>query len=53
MAARGAFEGLECAMMVHPGNRNTAVAFALACLELDVEFRRQGGARGGEAGGRD
>jgi len=38
MAARGAFEGLECAIMVHPGNRNTAVAFALACLELDVEF---------------
>jgi len=38
MAARGAFEGLNCAMMVHPGNRNTAVAFALACLELDVEF---------------
>jgi len=38
MAARGAFEGLDCAMMVHPGNRNTAVAFALACLELDVEF---------------
>jgi len=38
MAGRGAFDGLDCAMMVHPGNRNTAVAFALACLELDVEF---------------
>ncbi len=38
MAARGAFEGLTCAMMVHPGNRDTAVAFALSCLELDVEF---------------
>ncbi len=38
MAARGAFDGLTCAMMVHPGNRNTAVAYALACLELDVEF---------------
>jgi amidohydrolase len=38
MAARGAFKDLECALMVHPGNRNTAVAFALACLELDVEF---------------
>ena len=38
MAARGGFEGLECAMMVHPGNRNTDVAFALACLELEVEF---------------
>jgi amidohydrolase len=39
MAARGAFDGLDCALMVHPGNRNTAVAFALACLELDVEFQ--------------
>jgi amidohydrolase len=38
MAARGAFDGLECAMMVHPGNRNTDIAFALACLELEVEF---------------
>lgn len=38
MAARGAFDGLTCAMMVHPGNRNTALAYALACLELDVEF---------------
>lgn len=38
MAARGAFDGLDCAMMVHPGNRDTAVAYALSCLELDVEF---------------
>jgi amidohydrolase len=38
MAARGAFEGLDCAMLVHPGRRDTAGAFALACLELDVEF---------------
>lgn len=38
MCDRGAFADVECAMMVHPGNRNTAVAFALACLELDVEF---------------
>jgi amidohydrolase len=38
MIDRGAFEGFDCAMMVHPGNRNTAVAFGLACLELDVEF---------------
>ncbi len=38
MAARGAFDGLDCALMVHPGNRNTAVAFALACLDFDVEF---------------
>jgi amidohydrolase len=38
MIARGAFDGLDCAMMVHPGNRDTAVAYALACLELEVEF---------------
>lgn len=38
MAARGAFDSLDCAMMVHPGNRDTAVAYALSCLELDVEF---------------
>lgn len=38
MVSRGAFAGLDCAMMVHPGNRDTAVAYALACLELDVEF---------------
>lgn len=38
MAARGAFDGLDCAMLVHPGSRDTAVAYALACLELDVEF---------------
>jgi amidohydrolase len=38
MIDRGAFRDLDCAMMVHPGNRNTSVAYALACLELDVEF---------------
>lgn len=38
MADRGAFEGLTCAMLAHPGNRDVAVSFALACLELDVEF---------------
>jgi amidohydrolase len=38
MIARGAFEGLDCAMMVHPGNRDTAVAYGLACLEMEVEF---------------
>ncbi|MEK7248043.1 MAG: M20 family metallopeptidase, partial [Chloroflexota bacterium] len=38
MIARGAFDGLDCAMMVHPGNRDTAVAYGLACLEMDVEF---------------
>jgi amidohydrolase len=38
LAARGAFDGLDCAMLAHPGSRDTAVAYALACLELDVEF---------------
>jgi amidohydrolase len=38
MADRGAFEGLTCAMLAHPGNRDVAVSHALACLELDVEF---------------
>ena len=38
MIDRGAFDGLDCAMMVHPGNRDTAVAYGLACLEMDVEF---------------
>jgi metal-dependent amidase/aminoacylase/carboxypeptidase family protein len=39
MVSRGAFKHLDCALMIHPGNRDTAVAYALACLELDVEFR--------------
>jgi amidohydrolase len=39
MVDRGAFDGLDCAMMVHPGNRNTAIAYALSCLELDIEFK--------------
>jgi amidohydrolase len=38
MIDRGAFKDLDCAMMVHPGNSDTSVAFALACLELDIEF---------------
>jgi amidohydrolase len=38
MIDRGAFRDLDCAMMIHPGNRDTAVAYALACLELEVEF---------------
>ena len=38
MADRGAFEGLTCAMMAHPGNRDVAVGYTLACLELNVEF---------------
>jgi amidohydrolase len=38
MADRGAFEGLDCAMLVHPGSRDVAVNTSLACLELNVEF---------------
>jgi amidohydrolase len=38
MIDRGGFADLDCAMMIHPGNRNTSLAYALACLELDVEF---------------
>jgi amidohydrolase len=38
MITRGAFDNLDCAMMIHPGNRNTAVAYGLACLDLEVEF---------------
>jgi metal-dependent amidase/aminoacylase/carboxypeptidase family protein len=38
MAARGAFAGLDCAMLVHPGNRDMAGSYALACIELEVEF---------------
>ncbi len=39
MAERGAFDGLTCAMLAHPGNRDVAISQALACLELEVEFQ--------------
>jgi amidohydrolase len=38
MAQRGAFDGLDCAMLVHPGSANAVVTRALACIELEVEF---------------
>jgi len=38
MANKGAFEGLDIAMMVHPGRYNAAVTRLLACQNLDVEF---------------
>jgi len=38
MASRGAFADLDVAMLVHPGNRDVAVTYALACLELDVQY---------------
>ena len=38
MVNRGAFDDLDVAMLVHPGNRDVAVTYALACLELGVEY---------------
>jgi len=38
MIERGAFEGVDAAMMVHPGVRDTALSTALACVALEVEF---------------
>lgn len=38
MAQQGVFSGLDAAMMVHPGARDTAYTNALACAILDVEF---------------
>jgi len=38
MASRGAFDDLDAAMLAHPGNRDVAVNYALACLELSVEY---------------
>ena len=38
MAQRGAFSGIDIAMMVHPSTHDTATTKALACISLDVEF---------------
>jgi len=38
MAERGAFNGVDIAMMVHPSTNDTATTRALACASLDVEF---------------
>ena len=38
MAERGAFGGVDSAMMVHPGTHDAATTQALACQTLDVEF---------------
>jgi amidohydrolase len=38
MAKRGAFDGVDIAMMVHPGTHDTAATWALACQTLEVEF---------------
>lgn len=34
----GVFEGVDVALMVHPGVRNRATGEALACVSLDIEF---------------
>ena len=38
MVEKGAFDGVDMAMMVHPGVVNTTVIQALACQTLEVEF---------------
>ncbi|MBF6600839.1 MAG: M20 family metallopeptidase [Dehalococcoidia bacterium] len=34
----GVFDGIDAAMMVHPGTRDAVVAKALACAELHIEY---------------
>ena len=38
MVDRGAFKDVDCAMLVHPGNRNAIISHSLACIELDVRY---------------
>jgi amidohydrolase len=38
MIRNGAFEGLDAAIMTHPGTRDGCVAKALACAELRVDY---------------
>ncbi len=38
MVERGAFDGVDAAMMVHPGTRDIIALPALACSSLEVEF---------------
>lgn len=38
MIRNGAFEGLDAAIMTHPGTREGVVAKALACAELRVDY---------------
>lgn len=38
MVDRGAFAGVDAAMMIHPGTRDIVTAPALACSHLDIEF---------------
>lgn len=38
MANRGAFNGLDAAIIVHPETTDFATSYALACQTLDIEF---------------
>jgi amidohydrolase len=38
MLKEGVFDGVDAAMMIHPGVRNAATTEALACIGLDVQF---------------
>jgi amidohydrolase len=38
MVQRGAFNHLDAALMVHPGNQDFAAILTLACQRLDIEF---------------
>jgi amidohydrolase len=38
MARQGAFDGLDAAMLTHPGSRNAVHSRALACASLEVEY---------------
>jgi len=38
MAERGAFAGLDAALMMHPATHDSATITALACMALNVEF---------------
>jgi len=38
MLDRGAFEGIDAAMIVHPGLKDTSTTQALACIGIDIQF---------------
>ncbi|HEY8489382.1 MAG TPA: M20 family metallopeptidase [Dehalococcoidia bacterium] len=38
LVERGAFAGVDAAMLTHPGSRNWAFARSLACVEVTVEY---------------
>lgn len=38
MAARGAFDEVDAAMMIHPGTKDVVIPPVLACASLEVEF---------------